>query len=267
MMNMSKEYGPGAFEDDFIGVFDSGVGGISVLKKLVQYLPNEDFLYYGDSANAPYGEKTEDQVAELSTDLAGRMIDRGAKAIVIACNTATSAAAAIIRDRYKDIPIVGIEPAIKPAAMELSHKKILVMATPMTLKREKYKTLLERFDREAEFIPLACPGLAARIEKGSLDAEDLEKMLEGLLGGYAGQTDGVVLGCTHYPFVKDKIGKVLGDIPFFDGLEGTAKELMRRLKKEGLLTERKTEGTVVFDSSDKSPDEIGLYRKFFNIAI
>ena len=124
------------FEDDFIGVFDSGVGGISILKKLRDYLPDEDFFYYGDSANAPYGEKSEKEVLSLSQNLARRMIERGAKAVVIACNTATSAAAAAIRESYRDIPIVGIEPAIKPAAMKLSHGKILVMATPMTLQRE-----------------------------------------------------------------------------------------------------------------------------------
>ena len=248
---------------DFIGVFDSGVGGISVLKELTRELPCEDFLFYGDSANAPYGEKEEQQVREIAENLAGRLIERGAKAIVIACNTATSAAAASIRDLFPNVPIVGVEPAVKPAALELSHKRVLVMATPMTLQREKYKALAGRFDRQATLVPLACPGLAARIEQGALEEGDLSEMLEDLLLPYVGQIDGVVLGCTHYPFIKKEIRKILGDIPFFDGAEGTARELKRRLEAEGLLTERTERGKVVFDSSRKSLKELLLYEAFF----
>ena len=253
------------FEDDFIGVFDSGVGGISILKKLRDYLPDEDFFYYGDSANAPYGEKSEKEVLSLSQNLARRMIERGAKAVVIACNTATSAAAAAIRESYRDIPIVGIEPAIKPAAMKLSHGKILVMATPMTLQREKYRILAQRFDREADLIPLACPGLATRIEKGNLEGEDLYLMLKQLLGEYTGKVDGVVLGCTHYPFIKKHLKNILGDIPFFDGADGTARELVRRLKEGGLFTKRTGKGSIIFDSSKKTPEEIALYKSFFEL--
>ncbi len=255
-----------SFEEDFIGVFDSGVGGISVLKKLVARLPGEDFLYYGDSANAPYGEKSQEEVARLSMALAGRMIDRGAKAVVIACNTATSAAAEVIRREYPDTPIVGVEPAIKPAAMKLSHGRILVMATPMTLEREKYKALAQRFDTAADLIPLACPGLAARIEKGDLDAEDITGMLEQLLSEYAGRVDGIVLGCTHYPFIKKQIRKIMGDVPFFDGAEGTARELERRLKDRGLMSSFEDGGQVIFDTSDKTPMELKLYHDFFSLS-
>ncbi len=250
-------------EDDFIGVFDSGVGGISVLKELTALLPNEDFFFYGDSANAPYGEKDEEEVKTLAETLAGRLIDRGAKAIVIACNTATSAAAQSIREKYPDVPIVGVEPAVKPAAMELDHKKVLVMATPMTLKRDKYKELAGRFAEQTSLIPLACPGLAARIEQGSLEESDLMEMLEDLLMPYRGQVDGVVLGCTHYPFIKKQLREIFGDIPFFDGAEGTARELKRRLSENGLLTEHTEKGRVVFDSSRKSMKELLLYEAFY----
>ena len=248
---------------DFIGVFDSGVGGISVLKELTALLPNEDFLFYGDSANAPYGEKDEEEVKELARTLVDRLIDRGAKAIVIACNTATSAAAKSIRDAHPGVPIVGVEPAVKPAALELTHKKILVMATPMTLKREKYRLLAERFAGEADLVPLACPGLAARIEQGSLEENDLKEMLEDLLLPYVGQIDGVVLGCTHYPFIKPQLREILGEIPFFDGAQGTARELKRRLTQEQLLTKRTKKGKVVFDSSRKSMKELLLYEAFY----
>ncbi|MCR5418555.1 MAG: glutamate racemase [Lachnospiraceae bacterium] len=250
-------------ETDFIGVFDSGVGGISVLKCLAARLPKEDFLFYGDSANAPYGEKSEEQVQKLSLSLADRLLERGAKAIVIACNTATSAAAETIRARYPDIVVVGVEPAVKPAAMELSNGKVLVMATPMTLEREKYRLLASRFDEQASLIPLACPGLAARIEKGDLEGEDLKQMLEGFLRPYAGSVDGVVLGCTHYPFIRKQIAAILGDVPMFDGAEGTARELERRLKGEGLLTKRKKSGRIIFDSSRKEKEELALYERFY----
>ncbi len=254
-------------QEDFIGVFDSGLGGISVLASLVKELPQEDFLFYGDSANAPYGEKTEEKVRELSVDLADRLIGRGAKAVVIACNTATSAAAQTIREKYPKVPIVGVEPAVKPAALNLANKNVLVMATSMTLAREKYRELASRFEASARLVPLACPDLAARIEEGNLEADDLHRMLEGLLSPYIGKVDGVVLGCTHYPFVRKQIASILGDLPFFDGAKGTAKELSRRLQKEGLLTKRDTPGQVIFDSSRKSPKELALYEEFYQKAL
>ena len=253
--------------EDFIGVFDSGLGGISVLASLTKELPKEDFFCYGDSANAPYGEKSEEEVRTLSIDLADRLISRGAKAIVIACNTATSAAAQTIRQRYPKIPIVGVEPAVKPAALNLAHKKVLVMATSMTLERNKYKELASRFENSVELVPLRCPDLAARIEQGDLEGEDLQQMLRELLSPYIGKVDGVVLGCTHYPFVKKQIASVLGEVPFFDGARGTAKELRRRLDTEGLLTERTEPGKVIFDSSRKSARELALYEEFYQKAL
>ena len=126
----------GKKSDGFVGVFDSGVGGISVLRALVAELPHEDFRFFGDSANAPYGEKTEEQVLELSRGIVEDLLADGAKAIVIACNTATSVAAAALRSAYADVPIVGIEPALKPAARALPHGRVLVMATEVTLRLE-----------------------------------------------------------------------------------------------------------------------------------
>ncbi|MCR5282601.1 MAG: glutamate racemase [Lachnospiraceae bacterium] len=253
--------------EDFIGVFDSGLGGISVLASLTKKLPREDFLFYGDSANAPYGEKSEEQVRSLSVDLADRLIQRGAKAVVIACNTATSAAAQTIRERYPEVPIVGVEPAVKPAALNLAHKKVLVMATSMTLARDKYKELAQRFEASASLLPLACPDLAARIEEGNLEGADLYRMLEKLLAPYIGKVDGVVLGCTHYPFVKKQIASILGELPFFDGANGTANELSRRLGAAGLLTQRTGPGRVIFDSSKKLPAELALYEEFYQKAL
>ena len=258
---MSKE------RDGFVGVFDSGVGGISVLRALVAELPHEDFLFFGDSANAPYGEKTEAQVLDLSRDIAERLIAEGAKAIVIACNTATSVAASTLRSAHPDVPIVGIEPALKPAARALPHGTILVMATEVTLRLEKYHELVRTWGGECEVVPVPCPGLAARIELGDLDAPDLREMIRGFVGDYSGQVDGVVLGCTHYPFVRRQIADVVGqDVSFFDGGAGTARQLRARLEGEGLLATRGRAGHVEFASSLDTPEELELYERFFSLA-
>ena len=171
----------------FVGVFDSGVGGISVLRSLVAELPHEDFHYFGDSANAPYGEKTEARVLELSQDIVERFAADGAKAIVIACNTATSAAAPTLRRIYPDLPIIGIEPALKPATEAPGHGRILVMATDITLRLDKYQELAATYGRGCEVISVPCPGLAGRIERGDLAAADLREIdprLRGLLRGH-----------------------------------------------------------------------------------
>ena len=256
----------GEARDGFVGVFDSGLGGISVLRALVEELPHEDFRYFGDSANAPYGEKTEAQVLDLSRRIADRFLADGAKAIVIACNTATSASAATLRAAHPDVPIVGIEPALKPAARAFPHGRILVMATEMTLHLDKYHELARAWGGECEVIPVPCPGLAARIERGDLDAPDLGEMVEGLVGGYAGSVDAVVLGCTHYPFVRRQIERVLGPgVAFFDGGAGTARQLRKRIAEEGLAAVRDRAGRVEFASSLDTPDELGLYRSFFHM--
>lgn len=248
----------------FIGVFDSGVGGISVLKSLVAELPGEDFRYFGDSANAPYGEKTEDQVRELSHAIVERFIADGAKAIVIACNTATSAAAPTLRATYPDLPIIGIEPALKPATEAPDHGRILVMATDITLRLDKYHELAQTYGQDCEVISVPCPGLAGRIEHGELDEADLREMIRGYVGSFAGTVGSVVLGCTHYPFVRRQIAEVLGpDVRFYDGGAGTARQLSRRLAQAGLLAPEGHAGSVAFASSKDTPEELALYEEFF----
>lgn len=247
----------------YVGVFDSGVGGISVLRQLAATLPAENFVYFGDSANAPYGEKTRDQVARMSRDIVDRLLDEGAKAIVIACNTATSVAAASLRADYAHVPIIGVEPALKPATEKPGVKRILVMATPITLRLDKYQLLAEKWGSGHEVIDAPCPGLAARIEKGDLESPDIYELLEDLVGSYAGAVDAVVLGCTHYPFIARQIREVVGDVPLFDGAYGTALQLQRKLAERGLTTKSSGRGTVEFLSSKPGKDEIELYRSFF----
>lgn len=254
--------------DGFVGVFDSGLGGISVLRSLVAELPAEDFRYFGDSANAPYGEKTEAQVLELSRAIVERFLADGAKAIVIACNTATSVAAGTLRAAHPDVPIVGIEPALKPAARAFPHGRILVMATEVTLRLEKYHELARAWGGECEVISVPCPGLAARIERGRLDAPDLAEMVNDLVGRYAGTVDAAVLGCTHYPFVRPLVASALGEgVRFFDGGAGTARQLRKRLEAEGFLAERDRPGRVEFASSLDTPEELALYERFFSLPL
>ena len=247
----------------YVGVFDSGVGSISVLKELVRALPNENFVFYGDSANAPYGEKTRDQVLRRSRDIVDYLLNEGAKAIVIACNTATSAAAPSLRNDYAHVPIIGVEPALKPATLLEENKRILVMATPITLRLDKYQQLAEKWGSGREVIDAPCPGLAARIEQGHLEDQDVVTLLEQLVGGYRGEVDAVVLGCTHYAFVSQQILKVLGDVRLYDGAVGTAQQLERKLAERGLLTKSSCKGSVEFLSSKDTPGEIELYRTFY----
>ena len=234
-----------------IGVFDSGVGGVSILRELVKLMPNENYIYLGDSANAPYGTKTLEQVIELVSNDAKYLYDKGVKALVVACNTATSAGIQILRENYTDIPVIGIEPALKPAVLFREHPTVLVMATPMTLKEKKFHALMERFESEAEIVPLPCPGLMEFVERGELESDRLEQYLKDLFAPFK-KVDAVVLGCTHYPFVRKMIQKVLGEsVVLFDGGEGTARETRRRLEERGWLNPSREQGSVAFENSAK----------------
>lgn len=251
----------------FIGVFDSGVGGISVLKSLTAELPQEQFSYFGDSANAPYGDRDAQDILKLSRSIVTRQLDEGAKAIVIACNTATSAAAATLRDEYPELPIIGVEPALKPAVLAFPRGRILVMATAATLALDKFQRLEERWASQAEVIPVACVGLVDLIERGDLASPEIRDLVERYVGEFRDSVDGVVLGCTHYPFVRDVIRDVVGDVPLFDGGVGTARQLRTVLTARGLLADESSQGGVTFSSSKETADEIALYQWFFQQQI
>ena len=229
-----------------IGVFDSGVGGISVLRELVAQMPNENYIFFGDSKNAPYGTKTLEEVQKLTCADAEYLLSRGVKALVVACNTATSAAIRILREKYADMPVIGIEPALKPAVHAGGHPRVLVMATPMTLREEKFHALMQRFESDAEILRLPCPGLVEYVEQGVLEGAELEAFLANLFEPYQSHpVDCVVLGCTHYPFERETIQKLLGaGVQIFDGGAGTARETERRLKDCGLCSGRAQQGTV-----------------------
>lgn len=249
-----------------IGVFDSGVGGISVLKELVAQLPHENFIFYGDSKHAPYGTKTLVEVQQLTCADAEYLMEQNVKALVVACNTATSAAIKILRSKYQNMPVIGIEPALKPAVMAGRHPRVLVMATPMTLREEKFRLLMREHEKEAEIISLPCPGLVEFVERGELESPGLERFLTELFAEYMEHpVDSVVLGCTHYPFVKKMIQKVLGSgVQIFDGGEGTAKETRRRLRESGLLNPSTQKGQVVIQNSLESEEILCLSRQLLD---
>lgn len=250
-----------------IAVFDSGVGGISVLKELIKILPNENYIYYGDSKHAPYGMKDKETVKQLTIEAAEYLFCQGAKGLVVACNTATSAAVRTLRVIYPDIPIVGIEPAVKPAVMVKPEGRVLVMATPMTIREEKFRNLMEKYETMAEIIPLPCPGLMDFVERGDLKSEDFRRYLEELLFVYRiHPVDAVVLGCTHYPFAKEMIREVLGpDVLVFDGGEGTAREMRRRLAEADLLNPAKEKGTVDFQNSLEDENKLKLCEQLLRL--
>lgn len=249
-----------------IAVFDSGLGGISVLRELCALLPNENFIYYGDCANAPYGVKSADEVRLLTFEAYKKLKREGIKAFVIACNTATSVAVAKLRERYPEDIIIGVEPALKPAVLSAENPTVAVLATPLTLKEEKFAALLGRFSDRARVIPFACPGLVEFVERGETDGAKLDAFLSELLAPLrAERLDAVVLGCTHYPLVKDAIVKALGtSVRVFDGGEGTARETARRLDAAGLLLYGEKEGCVTFLDSlypdIRDPEESRLKR-------
>ena len=246
-----------------IAVIDSGVGGISVLRHLIEIMPNENYLYFGDSANAPYGSRTKDDVLNITRSNLEMLKSRGIKALVIACNTATSAAVRILRKENPDLIITGIEPAIKPAALSGNSPKVLVLATPLTLKEEKFKALVARFEDRAEIIPLPCPPLAALIETGDVDGEKIDAYVKSLFEPYHDQNiNAIVLGCTHYPHVRHIIERYAPvGAQIFDGGEGTARYTKRRLEEEGLLHASNEKGQVEIINSSTNIKMIEISKK------
>lgn len=220
---------------DPIGVFDSGVGGISVLRALVQKMPGENYIYFGDSANAPYGTRTPQEVTALAMAVADTLAEQNVKALVVACNTSTSVAMAQLKERYPNLVIVGIEPSVGLAAARFPRGRIGVMATPATIAGRRFMYQAEPYpEAKIELIP--APSLVEIVEAGKYDSPEADAYLEKLLAPYVGKLDGLVLGCTHYPFVENALRRVLGDtVAFFDGSSKTAEETYQQLSAAGLL--------------------------------
>ena len=244
---------------DPIGVFDSGVGGISTLREMIRELPDERFIYYGDMAHAPYGTKSTDEAITCVQNVVEYLLRKHIRALVIACNTATGAAAAMLR-RELTIPVVGMEPALKPASQVRKDGSVLVLATPLTLQQEKFENLMKQYGQGAVKVP--CPGLMELVEAD--DGEGALQYLKELFSRYpADKVDAVVLGCTHYVFLKDMIRDLLPErITITDGNAGTARQLRRVLAKNELLNEEGP-GKIEIETSGTERD-LELMRKLLS---
>lgn len=250
-------------KSEYIAVFDSGVGGISVLRELMKQMPQENYLYFGDSANAPYGNRPTEQVRELTLQAVEALLPRKIKALVVACNTATSAAVRVLREMYPEMIIVGIEPALKMAADRFPGGRVGVMATHVTLREEKFAYQAARFP-QVQVERISAPGLVELVESGQVSGPAVEALLRQILGPYVGKLDALVLGCTHYPFVRKTVGQILGPgTVLFDGGEGTARHTHHLLERAGLLHEGP--GSVIIENSSGSPELMKLSAELLHI--
>ena len=234
-----------------VAFFDSGLGGISVLRETVRLLPQEDYLYFGDSLHAPYGVKSVDEVVRLSLENAAMLTARGIKALVVACNTVTSAAIATLREHYPQLPIIGTEPALKPAVERHPGGRILVMATAMTLSERKFSDLREHYQQDAEIIPLACSGLMEFVERGELSGPNLEAYLHEKLDLCLRQpVDAIVLGCTHYPIVEENFHECYPEMHLINPALEQANAVKAYLTEQNALNPQKKGKFVICTSGD-----------------
>lgn len=230
-----------------IGVFDSGIGGVTVLRELIKILPNEDYLYYSDTINNPYGDKTNEEIINISDDIVNKLINMGCKIIVIACNTASAISKEYLRNKY-NVPIIAIEPAYK----SVNDESTLVMATNATINSDKFKILFNTYDNHNTIL-LSCSGLADLIEEGNKDR--IINYLEDKIGKYKGVKN-VVLGCTHYPLIKEEITKVLGPVNFYDGSVGVSKHTKEVLEEKNLLSNNTGKITFIDSSNNKEKEDL-----------
>ena len=250
-----------------VGFFDSGVGGISVLKTAFKLMPDENYIYYGDNANAPYGEKSEDEIKSLSLAAGRFLFDKGVKTIVIACNTATSAAVKRMREEF-NIPDISMEPAVRPALSAVKGGKILVLATSATVTQQRYLSLLDRLGAKDNTISVGCNGLVEMIESAHTSESEIHEYLSNRLSHIKdAKIDAVVIGCTHYSFISKEIKSYIDktystDCSVFDGKEGTAAQLHRILDESGLRCTKSGQGSVRFYSSGEG--QISKFIKLFD---
>ena len=244
-----------------IGFFDSGVGGLSVLKHAIAELPNEDFLFYGDCANVPYGEKTPEEVRSLTMSCCDLLYKKGAKALLIACNTATSAAIHAMREKYQ-MPVVSMEPAVKPANLSKKPGKILVMATPGTIASSRYARLVDRIGCRERLIDLPCGGLADLLEHGEFESPEIRTYLREKLQPFSGcEISGIVIGCAHYSFIAEQISQAAHEIlrgacDIYDGMYGTVRHLKTLLQEQQLDSQTPGGNVQLFASGDQKHLEV-----------
>jgi glutamate racemase len=240
-----------------IGIFDSGVGGISVLRAIREQMPEESVIYFGDQRHVPYGSRSLEQIQSFSEAITRFLLERDAKIIVVACNAASAAALKYLREKFPDVQFVGMEPAVKPAAEHTHTGKVGVLATPATFQGALYASVVERFVHGVELFQDTCPGLVQQIEQGNLNGVETRKILEeALLPMLEKNIDTVVLGCTHYPFVIPLIQQIVGgNVRVIDPAPAVARQTRRLLEVQGLRNRSGARGGVRFYTSG-NPDEL-----------
>ena len=244
-------------KENRIGIFDSGIGGSTVLREIIKILPNEKYIYYSDSKNNPYGDKPQNEILQICDDIVNYLLQRECKIIVIACNTASARAVDYLRKKYTNIQFVAIEPAYKMVYDYAYDKPTLVMATKGTIESERFNLLYNKYNNNKTIL-LPCVGLADIIEEGN--KEKIWKYLEENIAQYKDQIDNVVLGCTHYDIIKDDIKKVLGNVRFFYGASNLAKHLKNILEEQNMIND--DSGEIEFIDSENSKEK---EERFFNI--
>jgi glutamate racemase len=254
-----------------IGIFDSGMGGVSLLRDARLLLPKENFIFYGDNKNAPYGDRTEEEILSLTSAAADYLVEHGVKALVLACNTATSASINILR-RKLAVPVVSIEPAIKPACESTGEGKVFMLATAATTRLARYRALLERMPHPERVINIGLSGMVVRVERGETAIGAYDDILDRYLAPYFGETaDAIVLGCTHYVFAGEAIREYFlrrfkGECRLFDGNRATARQLGRVLEHNGLLNPD-GRGEVAFTTSGNREKLAPIFDRFLNSPI
>lgn len=237
-----------------IGVFDSGVGGLSVLREIRQLLPHERLLYVADSGHVPYGEKSPEFIRQRSQQITEFLLRQGAKALVLACNTATAAAVGSLREHYPQLPIVGMEPAVKPAAAATRSGVVGVLATTGTLQSAKFAALLDRFASNVQVITKPCPGLVECVESGELDSASTRELLEALVHPLLDKgCDTLILGCTHYPFIRPLLRQMVPQsVSLIDTGAAVARQLQRVLAARDLLAQQRSGEDAFWSSGDST---------------
>jgi len=247
-----------------IGVFDSGLGGVSVLREALRLLPHEDYIYYGDNGNAPYGDRSESEITDLTLRCVHRLIDMGCKAILVACNTATANCIDIIRTEL-NVPVVSVEPAIRPACLQPGNGKVLMMATLATTRLERYLALQKRMPDPGRIINIPCSGIVERMEAGLLGDTDFDDLFDVYLAPYENlETDAIVLGCTHFVFIPSAFKRAArrhlsGLCVLYDGNEGTVQQLAKVLQDSGLQNTSGNARVEFYTSGD-----LGQYHPLFS---
>ena len=247
-----------------IGIFDSGIGGVTVLKEIIKILPDENYIYISDSKNNPYGDMKKEKIIKRCEEITKYLIENKSKVIVIACNTASAIASEFLRKKYKNIPIIAIEPAYKMVYDHNYDKETLVMATKGTIESEKFNLLYKKYNNHKTQL-LECVGLAEIIEEGN--KEKIVKYLDENIGKYKGKIENVVLGCTHYPLIEKEIKNILGrNVRIFNGAKNVAIHLKDVLEKDGLINNIEKKGKIEFlDTSLEIEKRKNKKKRFFEL--